>query len=251
MGACAALLQTARLNRSPIDPLTRRYPNLTVEQAYQIQAAGIELRRKAGERVVGFKLGFTSEAKREQMHLHSIIYGVLTHAMKEGASALWIAPKLEVEVAFILGKDIKSPLSREEALAACSGVCTAIEIIDSRYRNFQFTLPDVIADNTSSCAFILSPVIHKPTDIDLRHLEVRLEVDGKIVEKSNTDAISGDPVVSLIQLSQLFAKRGQIIPAGSIVLAGSAIEAIPLQPKMKYAAHIQKLGSAEGFFRFN
>jgi 2-oxo-3-hexenedioate decarboxylase len=138
----------------------RSHPQLSAQQpfdlatAYRIQQAGIRLRQQRGERVVGLKLGFTSRAKMIQMGVDALIWGELTDAMQlsDGGRldlAKLIHPRVEPEIAFITAIDIDRPLSLAEAGLALAGVAPALEIIDSRYRDFRFSLQDVVADNCS------------------------------------------------------------------------------------------------------
>jgi 2-keto-4-pentenoate hydratase len=152
-------LDDARRQGREVERLTLQAPDLTLAQAYQVMDAGIALRTGRGERVVGLKMGLTSEAKRKQMDLDSPIYGVLTDRMVvEGTFRLAgsLHPKIEPEIAFRFDQGLRGRPDRGEVLALCSGVGPALEILDSRYRDFKyFSLPDVVADNASSSHLVL------------------------------------------------------------------------------------------------
>lgn len=243
----AERLDTAQRNVKEISKLTDETPLLSVQEGYAIQKALIVRKLSRGELLVGYKMGLTSESKRKQMHVDVPIYGVLTDRMRllDGNQLSMeerIHPKVEPEIAFIMGADLEGEVSLEKAAMAVSGVCAALDVIDSRYRNFIFTLPDVVADNCSSSAFVLGSISSFMGN-DLSNLTVCLKVNGKEVTRGNTSAISGNPLMSIVQLSRMLAKENKKIEKGSIVLAGSATEALSLAPGMKVEAVIEGLGS--------
>ncbi|WP_141324899.1 2-keto-4-pentenoate hydratase [Myxococcus sp. AB025B] len=245
----ARRLDDARRERREVPPLTNELPALSVPDAYAIQEEGLKLRLAAGERLVGLKMGLTSEAKRRQMNLDSPVYGVLTDKMRVQADgvvslAQGIHPKIEPEIAFRTARELKGTVTRDEALDACESVFAAMEILDSRYRDFKyFSLPDVVADNASSSLFVLATQEHPPRAMDLTRLEMKMFVNDALAHSARSDAISGDPVLSLVQLCELLAKRGQVLPAGSIVLAGAATIAHMFQPGDRVKLVVEGLGS--------
>ena len=155
-------LHQARATAQEIEPLTKTFHDFDLSDAYKIQSEGIELRLKEGEKVIGYKMGFTSKAKMEQMGLHQPIFGVLTNKMQvknKGPFPLKnrIHPKTEPEIYFITNRDLQGSITPDEALAACAQIGVALEILDSRFKGFKyFTLPDVVADNASSAFFVSS-----------------------------------------------------------------------------------------------
>jgi 2-oxo-3-hexenedioate decarboxylase len=236
--ALARELDEARRARRPIEALTKRHPDMDLAGAYRVMRAGIGLRVAHGEAVCGYKMGFTSQAKREQMKLHSPIYGVLTEHMRVEDGGVFrvsrcIHPRAEAEIAFVVGREIREPVDREEALSCIASVIAGIEILDSRYRDFKlFSLPDVVADDSSSSHFAISEDARVPGGIDLKRLTMRLTFDGELKAEAESSAISGDPVESLVQLSKMLCEEGQEIPAGSLILSGAATAAIPLAAGM-------------------
>jgi len=231
-------LNQARVNAKPVTQFSDRFSEFTRPEAYEVQELGVKFRQSQGETVIGLKMGLTSEAKRKQMNLDAPLYGVLTNKMQVKAGGAYeinrqIHPKIEPEVAFSISKELSGDVSRDEVIASCDGVYAALEILDSRYEHFKyFSMEDVIADNSSSSQFILSK---KNTNFDfsmIKDLKMKMLVDGNVAEEGNSSAISGDPVLSVIQLCELLVKRGQKLPAGSIVLAGAATTAVKLQSGM-------------------
>jgi 2-oxo-3-hexenedioate decarboxylase len=247
----ARSLDEARLGARARPPLTREHPGLTLPQAYALQAEGVRLRTSRGERVVGLKMGLTSEAKRRQMNLDSPVYGVLTDAMRVPAGgtlrlAGTIHPKIEPEVAFRTARELRGRVTREQALEACESVFAALEVLDSRYLDFKyFSLPDVVADNSSSSLFVLGTTERPPRELELARLEMVMEVNGERVQSARSDAISGDPLLSVVQLCELLEERGEALPAGSIVLAGAATAAHVLRPGDHIRLSVEGLGEVE------
>ncbi len=233
--------------------LTLQEPDLSLEDAYLVQDAGIGLRLARGERIVGYKMGLTSEAKRQQMGLHSPIYGVLTDRMSvDGREPLalrgLIHPKIEPEVAFWVDRELQGPVTEEQAWSACSAVGLALEILDSRFRDFKyFSLPDVVADNASSSLFLARPTLdlrtsHSPGPECIADAEMLFRINGQATPAVRTSAISGHPLRSLVALCALLRERGLKLPAGSVVLAGSAAAAVPLMPGMSVSLEVQDAG---------
>ena len=247
--ALAKKLDAAQRERRTIDQLTLAEPKLDESAAYLVQDELLALRVKRGERVIGYKMGLTSKVKMIQMGVHSPIYGKLTDKMQVPSDGSFdpakaLHPRVEPEIAFLIGKDLKGPVSAQEALSACSGVCAAMEILDSRYKNFKFTLADVIADNCSSCAFVLGPWKPLPSEAALGELAIILAVNGAPAAKGKSSAIYGNPLYSLMELANMLSTRGLAIPKNSIVLSGAATEAFTLRPGSTVEVIAQSLGSA-------
>ncbi len=243
----AQTLHNARLGGQSLPQFSKEMSDFKREDAYSIQEIGIKMREIAGERVIGLKMGLTSEGKRKQMNLDAPLYGVLTDKMKienGGSFSLKgsIHPKIEPEVAFFIKSELKGKVSREDVLNATEGVCAALEILDSRFDGFKyFSMEDVISDNSSSSHYVLGPKLSDFKNIDLKNLSMQMKVDGKTVMEGNSIEISGDPVVSVIQLAELLAMRGRSIPAGTFVLAGAATAAIPLEIGMVVSLEVESL----------
>ena len=229
----AALVDRAASCGETIEQLTKREPEISIADAYAIQEASIARRLERGETLIGMKMGLTSRAKMEQVGVHEPIYGRLTDAMivNDGGSIQLEGrchPRVEPEVAFLIGKDIEGPVTDAEATSAVDGVCAALEIIDSRYRDFKFTLPDVIADNTSASGFVLGSRVKKIEDLNLGNLGIVMEVNGEAVQIGNSSAIYEHPLRSLVELLRMLSRQKQGLKAGQIVLAGGATAAVPL-----------------------
>jgi 2-oxo-3-hexenedioate decarboxylase len=220
---------------------------LTLADAYRVQARSIALRHSRGERRAGYKLGFTSRAKMAQMGLHEVIWGRLTDAMivadgGEAAPERFIHPRVEPEVCFLMGEPLEGTVTPLAALRAVVGVAPALEVIDSRYRDFKFSLADVVADNCSAAAIVVGPW-SDPAAVDVANLGLLLEVDGVAVQIGSTAAILGHPVRSLVAAARLVAEAGERLDPGDLVMAGGATEAVALNPGSRVRLEAERLGS--------
>ncbi|GGS04202.1 4-oxalocrotonate decarboxylase [Micromonospora fulviviridis] len=220
---------------------------LDVDAAYAVQAALLQRRLDRGERLVGLKMGLTSKAKMAQVGVDEVIWGRLTDVMRvpDGGTvdvADFIHPRVEPEVAFLLDR-LPEPGEPVGAFSeAVRAVAPAIELIDSRYANFTFSLPDVVADNTSAAAFVVGPWSPVPDGLD--NLGVLLEIDGRVAQVGSTAAILGDPRRALDEGIRLAGRHGVRLREGWVFLAGAATAAVPLRPGAHVRAVVEKLGTA-------
>ncbi len=203
-----------------------------VAAAYRIQEDVVARRLARGERVVGVKMGLTSRAKMTQMGVDEVIWGRLTDAMQvaDGGTLEMsgrIHPKVEPEVAFLVAGGV------------ITAVAPAIEIIDSRYENFRFTLPEVIADNTSAAGFVVGA--WQPVPDGVENLGVLMEIDGRPAEVGSTAAILGDPRRAFAAARRLAGKPAD----DGIVLAGAATAAVALHPGAVVRVTVEKIGAAQ------
>ncbi|MEW2145570.1 fumarylacetoacetate hydrolase family protein [Micromonospora vinacea] len=220
---------------------------LDVDTAYAVQAALLQRRLNAGERLVGLKMGLTSRAKMAQVGVDEVIWGRLTNTMRvpDGGAvdpAAYIHPRVEPEVAFLLDRLPEPGEPVGDFATAVRAVAPAIELIDSRYADFRFSLPDVIADNTSAAAFVIGP--WSPVPVGLGNLGVLLEVDGRVTQVGSTAAILGDPRRALDEGIRLAGRHGVRLESGWVFLAGAATAAVPLRPGAHVRAVVEKLGTA-------
>jgi len=251
INGAALQLDAAAAERNAVDPLLNGF-DATLDDAYAIQRASIAKRHARGEKPIGVKLGFTSRAKMVQMGVDSLIWGLLTDAMLYAEAgeidlADFIHPRAEPELCFLTKRDIDRPLTLLEAAGYLEGVAPAIEIIDSRYRNFRFSLPDVIADNCSSAGLVVGNFRSMSADLVNRGVLVR--VNGRVVQMGSTAAILGNPLRSVVQATALASRAGMVLPAGSLIMAGAATAAEALQPDQHVQAEISGVGSVEFFTR--
>ena len=242
---CAEIVDEAARTANAIPQLTDT-ENLTVDQAYEIQALSLARRYARGEKLIGVKMGLTSRAKMAQVGVHEVIWGRLTDAMRleEGANLSrrrYVHPRIEPEVAFLLKAPLSGEITALEAFAAVEGIAPAMEIIDSRFKDFKFALPDVVADNSSSSGFVIGP--WSRPDQDFRNLGVVMEVNGRPVQIGSTAGILGDPMRSLVAAARLAGKALGGLKAGWIIMAGGITAAHPLTPGEHVRTVIQNLGA--------
>lgn len=249
--SAADFLLSAEKNRTDVEPLSDTWKDLDVETGYRIQQELINRKIQAGERISGVKLGLTSKAKQQRMGISSPLTAVITDAMqiREGASVPYdklIHPRVEPEIVFVMAQDLRGPdVDVETALAAVGTVHAGLEIIDSRYRNFRFLLPDVVADNASSSYFVVSSNAYKVEDLDLVAEEVVLSVDGVEVDRATGAAVQGHPAGALVLAANSLHERGQYIPAGSLVLTGGLTDAVEMSLGSRFTATFASLGKIE------
>lgn len=245
----ATELLAAEDGRIDRDPITDEWAELDPMTAYAIQDETLQRRRARGETLVGVKLGLTSRAKQRRMKVDSPLVAWLTDAMILPAGEpvpqhLLIHPRVEPEIVFVMKHRLAGPgVTAAQALTAVEAVYAGAEIIDSRYRDFRFTLSDVIADNASSGAFVLGPVARAPYDIDLAMEAVLVEVDGRVVDSATGAAVQNHPAEALALAANDLGRRGKAIEAGQIVLTGGMTDALPAGPGTRTALHFTTLGS--------
>ncbi|MGH3893606.1 MAG: 2-keto-4-pentenoate hydratase [Rhodococcus qingshengii] len=248
-GRVADILLEAERTGTSRTSLCAEWPGLTLPIAYEAQDIALAARIARGEIVTGIKLGLTSRAKQKQMNVDAPSVAWLTDAMALPAGdavprTQLIHPRAEPEIAFVMGRTLTGPgVTAAQALAAVDYVCSAIEIIDSRYSGFKFTLEDAVADNNSSGVYVTGPIIRRPDELDLALEACLLEIDGQIVDTATGAAVQGHPAEALAFAANTLAERGHCIEAGWIVLTGGMTDAVAVDPGARVAAHFTSLGS--------
>ncbi len=242
-------LETCELEAKDTPKITDAHPDMDWDDAYAIQD---EIKRRKiarGNRVIGLKAGLTSHAKMKQMGVETPVFGFLVDyfSVPEGGeidTTKLIHPKVEPEIAFVTKAPLRGPGCHIGAvLAATDFVIPAIEVIDSRYRDFKFDLKSVIADNTSASRFIVGGRVASARDVDLRTMGVVLEKNGEPVAVGAGAAVLGHPAAAVAMLVNHLGRRGQSLPAGSLILSGGVTEAVAVQAGDNVTLRIQDLGS--------
>ncbi|GCE44662.1 fumarylacetoacetate hydrolase family protein [Rhodococcus sp. USK10] len=248
-GRIADILLDAEATTTSRTSLSAEWPGLTLPVAYEAQDIALAARKARGEIVTGIKLGLTSRAKQRQMGVDAPSVAWLTDVMALPAGDpvprnRLIHPRAEPEIAFVMGRRLAGPgVTAAQALAAVDHVFGAIEIIDSRYAGFKFTLEDAVADNNSSGVYVTGPVLRRPEDLDLALEACLLEIDGQIVDTATGAAVQGHPAEALAFAANTLAERGHAIEAGWVVLTGGMTDAVAVEPGARVAAHFTSLGS--------
>lgn len=226
------------------------YPDLSFGDAYEIQAEFEEIASAEGDDRIGYKMGLTSRAKQESMGLSDPVYGRLfeSQVLSEGEpldAATPPQPRVEPEVGIKLEEPLAGPgVTGAEVLEASAYVFPSVEVLNSRYENYDFNLPDVIADNTSAHRFYVGSRISESHDIDLTTMGVIVEKNGRVAETGAGGAILGNPVNAVSGLANLLARQGRgPLEAGQLVLTGGITDAVPVEPGDQVKVTFQDLGS--------
>ncbi|WP_171013142.1 fumarylacetoacetate hydrolase family protein [Microbacterium sp. 2FI] len=197
------------------------------DEAYAVQSLGIDRRIAEGRRVVGRKIGLTSPAVQEQFGVFTPDYGVLLDDMivadREPLElSRFFAPRVEAEIAFVLGRDLDSPTTHvADVLRATEFVLPAIEVVDSRITDWDIRITDTIADNASSGAVVLGTTPRSLDGLDLSAVGMSLDRGSEPVSTGSGAACLGSPVIAVAWLARAVARHGRPLLAGEIVLSGA------------------------------
>ncbi|MFY9916775.1 MAG: 2-keto-4-pentenoate hydratase [Mycobacterium sp.] len=245
----AADLAEAERSRVPIGPLTTGNPDIDVVDAYEIQLINIRQRVAEGAKVIGHKVGLSSKAMQEMMGVDEPDYGHLLDEMavfedRPVPTGRYLYPRVEVEVGFVLADDLPGEgCTEDDVLAATAAFAPAIELIDTRIRDWKIKLCDTIADNASSAGWVLGEARVSPKDIDIQSIDAVLTRNGEVVAKGRSDAVLGNPVTAVAWLARKVDSFGVRLKAGDIVLPGSCTKAFDATPGDDFVADFDGLGS--------
>ena len=244
-------LIAAERERKGIAQFSDNHPDITLDTAYQAQRAFVQAKLDAGERFVGYKLGLTSRNKQQAMGLDAPLYGRVTSGMLATYGDpvrldRFIHPRVESEIAFLLARDVAAPATITSVLAATEVVFGAVDVLDSRYESFRFTLSDVVADNASAGGFYLGPVARRPEDlVDLRLLGCVVRVDGEVTMTAAGAAVMGHPAASVAWLANQLAAEGEGLRAGQLVFSGGVTAPVPVVAGRSVTFEFDGLGAIE------
>ncbi|MEY4676563.1 MAG: 2-oxopent-4-enoate hydratase [Pseudomonadota bacterium] len=242
-------LYQALVDAKTVRPLTERHPEITIEDAYLIQQQLMKLRLRAGEHVIGKKIGVTSKAVMNMLGVYQPDFGYLTDGMvyNEGQAipmSRLIQPKAEGEIAFILKKTLKGPgISSADVLAATEGVMACFEIVDSRIQDWKIKIQDTVADNASCGVFVLGDRLVDPRDVDLNTCGMVLEKNGDIVATGAGAAALGAPANAVAWLANTLGRLGIALEAGEVVMSGSLAIMVPVAAGDNLRVTIGGIGS--------
>lgn len=248
----AAELLTAYASRVPVEPLTTRYDDLTLEDAYQIQLIQVQQWLADGASVKGHKVGLTSAAMQKQMGVDSPDFGHLLDGMfwlehEPIPAERFLQPRVEPEMAFVLKHPLSGPgVTAADAIRAVDYVLPALELIDSRIRDWRIGLADTIADNASSGGVVLGSKPTPLTQTDLRLAGCNLHKNGALAGTGAGGAVLGSPLSSLVWLANTLGARG--VTLDGVVLPGSITASIPVQAGDTVTATFAGLGSVTARF---
>lgn len=252
--ALSRALLDAEARCAPLDPLTSTNPDLRAEHAYQVQLAGVKTKLAAGRRVIGKKIGLTSKAMQDLLGVGEPDYGHLLDDMliAEGQPIrrdTLLLPKVEGEIAFVMQSRLAGPgVHVADVLRATAGVMPALEIVDSRIRDWKIKLVDTVADNASSARFVLGSRMLPAEGFDLRLIGMCLEKNGQVVNSGAGVAVWGHPAAAVAWLANKLAELGSALEPGDIVLSGAVTAAVDVGPGDVVQAHFDRLGSVSAKF---
>ncbi|MEO2181286.1 MAG: 2-oxo-3-hexenedioate decarboxylase [bacterium] len=242
-------LEKAELEAYEVTKITDDYPDMTMSEATDIQWEIRRRKEERGHKIVGMKMGLTSWAKMKQMGVEKPCYGFLADyfSLADGAEVHideLIHPKVEAEVAFVTNRDLSGPnVTVDEVLSATELVVPAIEIIDSRYKDFKFDLVSVQADNSSSTRYVVGSRAAKPEDFDWSTIGVVMQKNGKVVELGAGASVLDHPAASVAMLASMLHERNEIIPAGTFVMTGGITAAVLVERGDSIIVRYQDLGA--------
>ncbi|WP_087973259.1 2-keto-4-pentenoate hydratase [Oceanobacillus rekensis] len=237
-----------------VQPVTVLDPDLSVDEAYQVQLHTINQYVKNGERITGKKIGLTSKAMQEMLGVGEPDYGHLLDQMEieNGgtiSSDLVLQPKVEGELAFILKEDLVGPnVTSLDVLKATDAIVPALEIVDSRIKDWKITLADTVADNASSGLYVLGGRPRKVGDVDLKQIGMALYKNGELLNTGVGAAALGDPAKCVAWLANKLANYGITLKKGEVILSGALSAAVEGKPGDHFYAKFAELGEVHVSF---
>ncbi|MDP6283180.1 MAG: 2-oxo-hepta-3-ene-1,7-dioic acid hydratase [Acidimicrobiales bacterium] len=260
IGHQAHLHDEARRTANQIDPVTVEHPQMTIDDAYAIQNRWLQIELERGRQLVGHKIGLTSRAMQLAMNIDEPDSGYLLDDMVfENGCRLEVAnfcdPKIEVELAFIIGSRIEGPdVTVDEVLGSTEAVVPAIELIDARsYRKHPRTgvtrsVTDTISDNAADAGIILGDCREDPKNVDLPWVAAVCRRNGDIEESGVASAVLGHPALGVAWLAKRYSDRGVALEPGQIVLSGSFTRPVDCRVGDDFEVDYRDLGTIEFSF---
>lgn len=256
----ASRLYEAERTRTPIRQLSLQYPDMTIDDAYAVQRALVELKIADGRTVRGRKIGLTSKVMQRAVSISEPDYGALFDDMffDDGGTVpanRFIRPRVEVELAFVLGETLKGPgVTLYDVLRASEYVTPALEILDARVQmsdpdtGHLRTIVDTISDNAADAGIVLGGNVVQPHDVDLRWVGALLLRNASIEESGLAAAVLGHPGHGVAWLANRLAPHDVALQAGEIILAGSFTKPVFAEPGDTFVADYGPLGTVSVYF---
>lgn len=247
-------LLTASQTRVPCAPVRDLIGRDDVEAAYAVQEQITAHRLEAGAKIIGRKIGLTSVAVQKQLGVDQPDFGVLLDDMvyEQGAvipADAFMQPKIEGEVAFVLGKDLaEGELDMAQIREAVAEVRAALEICDSRIENWDISFGDTVADNASAGAYVLGDTVLTLDEVEPREVSMTMTVTGQEDSVGTGEACLGDPLIALQWLAVKSRELGNPLKAGQVILSGALGPMRPVAPGGQVNATISKLGDVSVSF---
>jgi 2-keto-4-pentenoate hydratase len=236
--AIAERLDTAWRTKTPIAPISETDGISDINAAYAIQSHWTNMRLKRGEKIAGRKIGLTSKAVQQQLGVNEPDYGTLWQSSFYEATTGKVAipasdflqPRIEGEVAFLMGRPLREPkVTAEQVLAATDACALGIEIVASRIADWKIKLVDTIADNASYGGFTLGPWDKKLRDSDLSAVAMSIRHNGAPAGEGMGSAVLGNPALSAAWLANKLLEFGVSLEPGDVVISGAFLKMLPFQ----------------------
>ena len=249
----ANILENALLTREATDPLTVVEPVLDIHDAYAIQQKNIDKALSRGAQISGKKIGLTSLAMQTLLGVNEPDYGHLFASMNmtgiQVPASLLLQPRVEAEIAFILKEDLAGPnISMDDVVMATDYVVGAIEIVDSRVRDWKIKLVDTVADNASSGLYVLGSTKKKLSEITLTEESMKLYKNGQFVNEGKGDAVMGNPLLCVAWLANKMSEFGVSLKKGEVILSGALSGMVPALEGDRFEAFFGSLGTVSAEF---
>jgi 2-keto-4-pentenoate hydratase len=247
----AATLRTACATGEPITAPTKTWPALDADAAFEVQRINVNEAIANGDRMVGYKLGNIAKVMQNAFGLDQPDYGYLLASTfaYEGTTFVrerFIEPFVELEPAFVLRSHLRGPnVTVADVINAIDYAVPAIEIIDSRIKNWAIELPDTLADNGSTGAVILGGTPRRVTDLTLRDMRGTLYFNGCEVISGNTKNILGNPLSAVAWLCNRLAAYDVEFSPGQVILPGSCLQAVPMNQAGHWSGTFEGWGTIE------
>ena len=248
----ASELFLALRNQETITPLTNSYPEIDINDAYQISRKFLSLREDEGEKIVGKKIGVTSLVVQEMLGVNQPDFGFLTDVMQVknksnfSMNDFLIQPRAEAEIAFILKDDLNGPgITRDDVISATEKILPCFEIVDSRIDAWQIKIQDTIADNASCGVFVLGEGSCVPNKFSMDELEVVVHKNGDFLSSGLGAAVQGHPAEAVAWLANTLGEYDIPLLKGEFILSGSLV---PLEPAIvgdKFSMELKGVGTCE------
>ncbi|KIL35825.1 2-keto-4-pentenoate hydratase [Cohnella kolymensis] len=248
-------LEKAVVSGKGVEPLTALDPELTIQDAYQVQLHTIDKKVQAGSKIVGKKIGLTSLAMQKLLGVDQPDYGhllddMVVHNGGEVPFHRVLQPKVEAEIAFVLKKDLIGPrVSALDVLLATDYVVAALEIVDSRVADWKIKLQDTVADNASSGLYVLGDKRVKPDAVDLSMVGSVLYKNGEMMNTGVGAAALGHPATCVAWLANKLFEFGITLKAGEVILSGALSAAVNAEPGDRFSARLAHLGEVSVSFK--
>lgn len=239
----------AEQSQITVVPLSERFAEMTVDDAYAIQELNIKRKLANGSKVTGKKIGLTSAPMQELLGVNVPDYGILLDDMLVTGNVIekgrTIQAMIEGEFAFVLKKDVTPDMSVDDLIAAIDYVCPSIELVDSRVTDWKIKIVDTVADNASCALYVLSDEKIDPSKVDLARLELEIYKNGEFVNRGTGADVMGNPMNAVLWLAESLGKYGVDLNAGDVILSGALTAAIRAESGDEFELRFGDYGKLE------